>query len=604
MRLKKSKIFEIAVLLTAVVVSLLLQQASILCLCLIWLATRALFPGYSPLLYWPFGLLVLLIASQIFFSVLWNIDSLGVSRFSSTVAVLCFTTIGAMVYVKRCSSSQEDPILNCDSLTIVSIPALLIIVWATWRLSFQPALLINQHMSGGDHANHVGFSYQMISSINLAPLPSPWTINGYPHSLHFFVANLSTLSMQRLENSVFSTVFRYAAWMDMIQFAAVLQMTILLATKHLTSFRIRAVIIALATTLVVLSVPGFVSHVLLSGFSTSLNSHWVLLIFIYGTQIQSKNYRILVTGIASILMISVYQLLLLPILAYFIFLPLHKSLTPAIHVQLRRHVALIYGLLVGVFIYVLGATIGANSNFVRTLVLDGAVLRPSLRLFLLLTFAHVLTSVWNAHNVEDDDRLGRFRLHSVIAPVIGVIFGLWFTSSSVTSTDLSDPPYYVKKLIWLGIGILIPVVALQLTQSFSLTMFRRRSSSVSAGSIVSILILSLVLIYGENPGTKMVVHDNRWFVTKMESSNFRDVASNSVAINSTEQFGTHLINVSLSQLSREAHLFDLELLKDFSIENLCKSVTALEIRVVFVQNIGIAELIKFGCPSEEVSYIS
>ena len=283
----------------------------------------------------------------------------------------------------------------------------------------------------------------------------------------------------------------------------------------------------------------------------------------------------------------------------------HKfSPTPAIHVQLRRHVALIYGLLVGVFIYVLGATIGANSNFVRTLVLDGAVLRPSLRLFLLLTFAHVLTSVWNAHNVEDDDRLGRFRLHSVIAPVIGVIFGLWFTSSSVTSTDLSDPPYYVKKLIWLGIGILIPVVALQLTQSFSLTMFRRRSSSVSAGSIVSILILSLVLIYGENPGTKMVVHDNRWFVTKMESSNFRDVASNSVAINSTDQFGTHLINVSLSQLSREAHLFDLELLKDFSIENLCKSVTALEIRVVFVQNIGIAELIKFGCPSEEVSYIS
>ena len=102
----------------------------------------------------------------------------------------------------------------------------------------------------------------------------------------------------------------------------------------------------------------------------------------------------------------------------------------------------------------------------------------------------------------------------------------------------------------------------------------------------------------------MVVHDNRWFVTKMESSNFRDVASNSVAINSTDQFGTHLINVSLSQLSREAHLFDLELLKDFSIENLCKSVTVLEIRVVFVQNIGIAELIKFGCPSEEVSYIS
>ncbi len=591
-------------LLTAVVVSLILQQASILCLLLIWLATRALFPGHSPLLYWPFGLLVLLIASQIFFSVLWSIDSLGVGRFSSTFAVLCYTTIGSVVFVWRRSNNQKDLVLNSDLLTIVSIPALLIIVWATWRLNFQPALLINQHMSGGDHANHVGFSYQMISNINHAPLPSPWTIRGYPHSLHFFVANLSTLSMQRLENSVFSTVFRYAAWMDLIQFAAVLQMTILLATKYLTSFRIRGAIVALATALVLMSVPGFVSHVLLSGFSTSLNSQWVLLIFIYGTQIQPKNYRFLVTGIASILMISVYQLLLLPILAYFIFFPLFKSLIPVIHVQLQRHVALIYGLLVGAPVYVLGVTIGANSDFVRTLVLDGAVLRPSIRLFLLLTFVNVSISVLNAHNAEDDGSLSWFRLHSVIATVIGVIFGLWFTSSSVTSTDLSDPPYYVKKLIWLGIGILIPVVVLQLTQLFALTMFPRRSSSLGAGSIVIILILSLVLIYGENPKTRMLAHDNRWFVNKMESSNFRDVASNAVAINGTDQFGSHLINVSLSQLSPKAHLFDLELLRDFSIENLCRSVTALEIRVVFVQNIGIAELVNSGCPSEEVSYIS
>ena len=604
MRLKNSKTFEVAVLLTALVISLLLQQASILCLCLIWLATRVLFPWHSPLLYWPFGLLLLLIASQIFFSVLWSIDSLGVSRFSSNLAVLCFTIIGLMVFVWRRSNNQEDPVLNCDLLTIVSIPALLIIVWATWRLSFQPVLLINQHMSGGDHANHVGFSYQMISSINHAPLPSPWTISGYPHSLHFFVANLSTLSMQRLENSVFSTVFRYAAWMDMIQLAAVLQMTILLATKHLTSFRIRAAIIALATALVLISVPGFVSHVLLSGFSTSLNSQWVLLIFIYGTQIQPKNYRFLVTGIASILMISVYQLLLLPILAYFIISPLHKSLIPVIRVQLQRYVALISGLLVGVSVYILGVNIGANSNFVRTLVQDGAVLRPSIRLFLLLTFVNVLMSVLNAHKVQDDDSLGWFRLHSVIATVIGVIFGLWFTSSSVTSTDLGDPPYYVKKLIWLGIGILIPVVVLQLTQLFALTMFRRRSSNISAGSIVSILILCLVLNYGENPGTKLLVHDNRWFVNRMESSNFRDVASKAVAINGNDQFGTHLINVSLSQLSPEAHLFDLELLRDFSIENLCRSIIALEIRVVFAQNIGIAELVSSGCPSEEVSYIS
>jgi hypothetical protein len=604
MILKNSKTLEIAVLLNAVVISLLLQQASILCLSLIWLATRILFPRHSPLLYWPIGLLLLLVASQVFFSVLWSVGSLGVSRFSSTLAVLCFTTIGAMVFIWRLKNEQKDPGLRSDLSIIISIPALLIIIWATWRLSFQPTLLINQHMSGGDHANHVGFSYQMISSINHAPLPSPWTFSGYPHSLHFFVANLSTLSMQRLENSVFSTVFRYAAWMDIIQFAAVLQMTALLATKYLISFRIRAAIIALATVLVLISVPGFVSHVLLSGFSTSLNSQWVLLAFIFGTQIQSKNYRFLVIGIASLLMISVYQLLLLPIVAYFIIFPLHESLLPMTHGYLQRYASLIYGLLFGVTVYVLGVTIGANSNFVRTLVLDGAVLRPNIRLFVLLTLVNVLMSVLNAHNADEDDSQSWFRLHSIVASSIGLILGLWLTSSSVTSTSLSDPPYYVKKLIWLGIGILIPVLVLQLTKLFVLTMFRRRSSSVSAVSIASILILSLVFNYGENPATKMLVHDNRWFVNKMESSNFRDVANKSVAINGTDQFGSHLINVSLSQLSPEAHLFDLELLRDFSNENLCRSITALEIRVVFIQNIGITELVNSGCPSEGISYIS
>jgi uncharacterized membrane protein SirB2 len=303
-------------------------------------------------------------------------------------------------------------------------------------------------------------------------------------------------------------------------------------------------------------------------------------------------------------MISVYQILLLPILAYFIIFPLHKLLIPAIHLRLRRQMPLIYGLLLGTSIYIFGTTIGANSNFVRTLVADGAVLRPSLRLFVVLSLVNVLMSAWNAHSASEEDSQGWFRLHSVVASVLGLIFGLWLTTSTVTSTALSDPPYYVKKLIWMGIGILISVIVLQLTQLFTSTRFRSRYSISSAVSIVSILILSLVFNYGENPVTKMLVHDNRWFVNKMESSDFRDVASNAVAINGDDQFGTHLINVSLSQLSPEAHAFDLELLRDFSIENLCRSIIALEITVVFVQNIGISELVDSGCPSEAISYIS
>jgi len=177
---------------------------------------------------------------------------------------------------------------------------------------------------------------------------------------------------------------------------------------------------------------------------------------------------------------------------------------------------------------------------------------------------------------------------------VSVTCGFWAVSLWLGAGG--EVVYYVRKLIWTSnaIGVLVSGSAVVLAvmaanERGSLRVFR---------ALPAISLVVSLFVLGSNPFPRFSFVKGDWFVSQLMSDGI-SLTHKSVALNPQDRFTTHLANVALTAVSDVAHEFDLALLGDASISELCGLAEAAGVDQILTTKTAVPDLVSGGCKSPE-----
>ena len=574
-----------------------------------FLATSALLPNVNPVLYWPVGLLGIIVSSFGGYCFLWLTNSGGVdSSFSRSmfailgVGFLCIAI--TRLWRKNYSAIKLMTLKPIVTTIMVFVPVILVVI-VTHRFFDNPTNLISGFIAGGDHNAHNEITYNLLAWSGNVTIESPLNMYSYPKGLHFLIANLIAItgnpeSIPRLVQEL-----RMGAWFEWVQLAAFFQLAILCVMKGARGAGIKRAILLAPIFFVFASMDNFVNHLFWSGFTTSLGITWLFLIpfalpMVFETQRKASEVFpmqfvwFLFLGIGAWLMYQPYAVVFAAVGVTTLCI---RPMTSVLKQHLSRFGVSEYVVPSTLVIFLVSAIVlslylflGRDSSAVKSLLLDGATTRP----FFYTVCMWALLAVVFLRSETSTDRDNTFTSSSVFLGLIAFTFAMMLIVLRTSDFGLTNQPYYIQKMLWVILFVSIPIVVGAVLRYFEQFLLARNDSHLSYYATAVCVLLLTPLVMGRYPTAAFKHGSVDWFAKGISSSQTERYPSK-VAFSRGDQIGTHVANLALHTSSK------VKMPLDIGLSNnpywACRFVNTNQIPLVITAGNGVAELVASGCNS-------
>jgi hypothetical protein len=528
-----------------------------------FLATSALLPNANPVLYWPIGLLGIIVSSFCGYCFLWLTKSGGVdssfSRVLFAILIVGFLCIAVTRLWRKNYSAVRILTLKPIVTTFMILLPVILIVIVTHRFFDNSTNLISGFISGGDHNAHNEITHNLLAWSGNVNLESPITINTYPQGLHFLIANLIAITGNSESIPRLVQELRMGAWFEWVQLAAFFQLAILIVMKGARGSGIKRSMLLGPIFFVFASMDNFVAHLFWSGFTTSLGITWLFLIpfalpMVFETQRKSSEVFsmqflwFVFLGIGAWLMYQPYAVVFAAVgVTTLCVRPLTRILKrPLSRFGITKYVlpSTLVVFLVLAIVLSLYLFLGRDSSAVTSLLLDGATTRP----FFYTVCMWALLAVVFLRSETFGDGDNSFASSSVFLGLVTFTFAMMLIVLRTSDFGLTNQPYYVQKMLWVILFVSIPIVVGSVLTYFEQFLLTRNDSFLSYYATAVCVLLLTPLVMGRYPTAAFRHGSVDWFA-KGISSTFEDVENNKVAFSANDRLGSHLSNLALRSTS-------------------------------------------------------
>lgn len=590
------------------------QSHWILLLSLIPLATFAVLSEGNILLYWPVGLLTVIVSMYGAYWWQWQNSWDGVEFNNAKnlflVLLVLFTVLATLrVLVNRSALVIPGVARSFTVAVMVTLPAVLLYL-VTSRWFHEPVRIISGHLAGGDHGAHNQIVHHLLHESNAVTYANPLQMYTYPQGIHFVIANLIAFTRSTSTLPLLAQEYAMGAWFEWLQFAAFCQLAIVVFMKKSKGSGVNRILYLAPLVLALSAMDNFVVHLLWSGFTTSLGITWLLLAFVaisdrlsfegslknrlstagvlfvfaYGSWIFYQPYAAIFLVLIGLLIVKTTQTKLT--LPSFITKALAFVETPVALVATMCSLLLVALLVV----------LGRNSPAVKSLLLDGSTYKPYFYTVLLWAAAAVIGQRLMM-NLKSDENIFQFDFQLVH---FGFVLGMVGTVMYAGKFGLLSQPYYIQKMFWILLFISIPI-ALSMGFTYLEEIQRKHdiNKKMGLGFVVFLAITLTPLVQGRVPVSATKKQNVDWFANGM-TRHFVDTQNRQVAFSWTDRLGSHLSNLALRSTSNLVMPVETGISGNTYLA--CKFMNANDASLVYTTPNGRAELVASGC-NPNISYV-
>jgi hypothetical protein len=580
------------------------------------LATRAVLRKANVFLYWPIGLLAVMVTMYGAYWWQWMSNPVGVDVNSARTLFVILTILFAVVAVLRVLLHRDVVAVSSPArmitVSIMMVLPVVLLYLVTSRWGDEPVRLIAGHLAGGDHGAHNEIVHRLLKVSEDVSYASPLQMYTYPQAIHFMIANLIALTQSTSTLPLLAQEYAMGAWMEWLQFAAFCQLAIVVFMKGVQGSGLRRALLLPPLMFVFASMDSFVMHLLWSGFTTSLGITWILLAFLavsdrvhFGDSLRRSWLAFASLGFfayASWIVYQPYAVIFLALAGFFFIRIiatqkyLSRVVAPIARV-LERPVVMIIAVAGSIFIALI-AVLGSQSPAVVSLLLDGATYKPYFYTVFLWAFL-AMAGHWLYSRQNDTLRLDVGQLKFLFVH-FGFVAGMIATVMWAGGFGLLDQPYYTQKILWILLFVSLPValsVGSTWVEKFEVTW--PNDKRLGLLSVLMVVLLLTPLVQGRAPVNATKQPNVKWFAQGM-TLDIPDGEYRAVAFAWMDPLGSHVSNLALRSTS------DLVLPIDVALSNntflVCRFINDNNASVVYTAQHGRAALVTAGC-SPKVMYI-
>ena len=560
MRLAKSPQNQIAMLAVISIGGLLIGNAVVALFALMLLGSMALLPNRNPLLYWPLGLLAVMVLNFFGYVVLWSQSASGVNTTDGVVTLGSVTVFLVLVALSRSKRNRSEETkhhrVKPGLVVLLTTQSILIILLATIRFYWNPVPLISGFMAGGDHNMHVEITHRLMRWSGWRIEQTPISLFGYPKGIHFLIAELTAIESKSSSVNHLTQQFLMSAWFEWLQLAAAMQCGVLIVVGNLRKVRLSRVLLAIFITSFICLIDNLVAQLFWSGFTTTLGITWVLLLcgaFPWDEISTHKSAQVPLTmtylgffTIASLIIYQPYALVFVSLLVFYLFA--HTDLKKLRVLDcfkskwFKSNFPILIFLILSTLLLVPFFLAGLRGHAIDSLLEEGQLLTSNFHLVLfcfIASFAMVIVKIARSSTNE---------LSGTLSILSGLITSIWALSFSVvlivmrvSDFGLRNQPYYSQKLMWIGVIVSLPFICSQL-----LDLFEKLAASLpKAFLVVPFIIMALAMFsFGLEAATPTRHGSVDWMARGM----LVDVEipqPRSLAVSPGDALGTHLANLAI-----------------------------------------------------------
>ena len=579
-----------------------------------FLATSAILPNANPILYWPIGLLGIIVSSFGGYCFLWLTNSGGVdlyfSRSMFAILVVGFSCVAIIrLWLKNYSAVKIMQLKPIVTTIMVSLPVILVVI-VTHRFFDNPTNLISGFIAGGDHNAHNQVTHNLLAWSGNVTIESPLNMYSYPKGLHFLIANLIAIAGNSETVPLLVQELRMGAWFEWVQLAAFFQLAILCVMKGARGSGIKRAILLAPIFFVFASMDNFVNHLFWSGFTTSLGITWLFLIPFALPSVFETERKVpevfpmqflwfLFLGIGAWLMYQPYAVVFAVVgVTTLCIRPLTKILKqPLSRFDISKYVLpstlvvfLILAIVFGMYLF-----LGRDSSAMTSLLLDGATTRP----FLYTVCMWALLAVVFLRSETSTDRDNTFTSSSVFLGLIAFTFAMMLIVLWTSDFGFTNQPYYVQKMLWVILFVSVPIVIGGVLTYFEQFLLRRNDSHFSYYATAVCVLLLTPLVMGRYPTAAFKHGSVDWFAKGL-MANVQRPGERATAFVRDDNLGSHVSNLALRTSSSVVTPIEFGLLGNPYL--MCRFINRESVSLVYSSDNGAAEMFAAGCNSS-VRYV-
>lgn len=581
----------------------------VLMVSLAFLATLAVMRRVNVLLYWPIGLLTVMVAMYMAYWWQWLNNPIGIDPNSAetlfAILIVLFTIAAALrAVMQREVLVVPSPPRVLSIVLMVALPLALVYL-VTVRWGDEPVRLISAHLAGGDHGAHNEIVHRLLQSSEEVTYASPLQMYTYPQAIHFMTANLVAFTQPTSTLPLLAQEYAMGAWVEWVQFAAFSQLAIVVFMKGVRGNGLRRTLFLPPLIFVFASMDSFVMHLLWSGFTTSLGITWILLAFVaisdrlsFKKSLGDLWLMFLVCGFFAYASWIVYQpySVIFVALAGLIFvqrLTLSQrigTIMAPLSTALERPVVLVLAVAGAIFTILIGG-LGRESPAVTSLLLDGATYKPYFYTVMLWAFA-AMAGHWLLTRAGEIPGLDLAQLKFLFVH-FGFVTGMVLTVMWAGDVGVLEQPYYTQKMLWVLLFVSLPVaLSVGFTWIENLQVKWPVGQQIGFAAVLLTAIVFTPLVQGRYPASATKKHNVDWFAKGMLVE-IPDNDYRAVAFSWEDQLGSHLSNLALRATSNLIMPVEVALSDNTFLA--CRFINENDATVVYSSKHGRSALVESGC---------
>ena len=607
-QLAKSPRTQIGVLAVISIGGLLVGNAVVALFAMMLLGTMASLPNRSPFLYWPLGLLTVIVLNFGAYIFHWSQSAPGIDAEDGVITLGSVTIFLALVALIRGSRGRSEETtqhqIKPGFVALLTVQSLLILLVATVRFYWNRTSLISGFIAGGDHNMHVEITHRLMKWSGWRIEQIPVSLFGYPKGIHFLLAELIAVESESSSVNHLSQQFLMSAWFEWLQLAAAMQCGVLIIVGNLRKVRLNRIFLAMLITSFICLIDNLVAQLFWSGFTTTLGITWVLLLAVAlpwvdisinkGTQEPLTVTYLGFFTIASLIIYQPYALVFLTILVLYLFVHMDLGKSRFLDGFKSNRVNSIFPILIFLIIStLLGIPFllaGLRGRPIDSLLVEGQLLASNFHL-VLVCFACSIAVV--------SAKIARSTTNEVsisLSIPSGVITGIWALSFSivlivmrVSDYGLRNQPYYSQKLMWLGVVVSLPFICSELLNLFE-------KLTLHMPKLVLVIPYVLTVVIGAQYGLQIDTPTRHGNVDWMARGMMVDVEipqPRSIAVSPRDRLGTHLANLAIR--TRTEVNMPVELALSGDLVSICEYAKNNEVLLIYTGASESEQLKNSGC---------
>ena len=582
---------------------------------LMLLGSIAILPNRPPLLYWPVGLLIVIILNFLGYVFLWSRSSFGVDAvFAEKTLGMVGIFLGAVAFIR--SKREESNVLNVSGISfslvsLLAIPSTTLICLATWHFYVNPVSLISGFVAGGDHSMHVEITHRLMRWSGWRIDQVPISIFGYPKGIHFLAAQLIAVESKSSSHNTLTQQFLMSAWFDWLQLAAVMQCGVLIVVGKLRQARVSRAFWAVLVVGLISLVENLVAQLFWSGFTTTLGITWVLLLCIAipweeislerPQRLPSTVKYLVFFAVASLIIYQPFVLIFGSLSTIYLLTCTRQNdlriLKPFRSNRFKLIFPILMFLILSTTLLIPFVLLGLRGHVVDVLLVGGDLAKSNYQLVVSSFIASFLVVLFAICRCRKEGRATKVSIQS------SLIMSIWALSFSVVvmlikigDFDLRNQPYYSQKLIWISLIASLPFLCCQILD-FIEQLAEELSKICVLIPFVMVLVVGLTFSLQIETPTR---HGSVDWIAKGIMTDVEISEPRSMAVSPRDALGTHLANLAIR--TRTEVNIPIKLALSGDIGAICNYARLNRVLLIYT---GVSEfdlLRKSGC-GEEIVYV-